>query len=56
MSINTSGTVAFAFTLFIYWLGGGDFERGIPLAIAVSTGVISGILVAMLLLATRKDQ
>jgi len=32
--------IAFALTMFIYWLGGGDFERGEPLAFTVVVGLV----------------
>lgn len=41
--------IAFALTMFIYWLGGGNFERGEPLAVAVVTGlVLTGLAAAFI--------
>jgi hypothetical protein len=44
----------FLFTVFLYWLGGGDFERGSSLAVTVGSGAGLGLIAANML-ATFND-
>ena len=37
-------TIPVLISVFLYWLRGGEFERGLPLASAVVIGIVIGTL------------
>jgi hypothetical protein len=44
MTRNLTSASAFLFVMFIYWLGGGDFERGFMLAYLTTCAAAAAFL------------